>query len=90
MFYVLLYQSRLVPRWLSTWGLVGAALGIVPPLGGMFGLSLGILVAPLALQEMVMAVWLIAKGFNPSAIAVESAGETSRWRAATRSTVSAT
>jgi hypothetical protein len=65
MFYFVLYQSRLVPRWLSTWGLVGAALGIVPPLGGMFGLSLGILVAPLALQEMVMAVWLIAKGFSP-------------------------
>jgi hypothetical protein len=78
MFYVLLYQSRLVPRWLSTWGLVGATLGIVPPPGGMFGLSLGILVAPLALQEMVMAVWLIAKGFNPSALAAESAGETSR------------
>ena len=68
MFYFVLYQSRLVPRWLSTWGLVGAALGIVPPLGGMFGLSLGILVAPLALQEMVMAVWLIAKGFDPSAM----------------------
>ena len=89
MFYVLLYQYRLVPRWLSTWGLVGATLGIVPPLGGMFGLSLGILVAPLAVQEMVMAVWLIAKGFNPSTIAAESAGETSRWRAAA-STVSAT
>jgi len=74
MFYVLLYQSRLVPRWLSAWGLVAAALGIVPPLGGMFGLSsLGVLVAPLFLQEMVMAVWLIAKGFNPSAIAAESA-----------------
>ena len=43
MFYVLLYQSRLVPRWLSTWGLVGAALSIVPPLGSMFGLSLGFL-----------------------------------------------
>ena len=67
MFYVLLYQSRLVPRWLSTWGLVGAALYIVAPLGSMFGLSLGFFMAPLALQEMVMAVWLIAKGFNPSA-----------------------
>jgi hypothetical protein len=69
MFYVLLYQSRLVPRWLSVWGLVGAALYIVPPLGSMFGHSLGVLMAPLALQEMVMAVWLIAKGFNPSAVA---------------------
>jgi hypothetical protein len=74
MFYVLLYQSRLVPRWLSVWGLVGAALYIVPPLASMFGLSsLGVLMAPLAVQEMVMAVWLIAKCFNPSVIAAESA-----------------
>jgi hypothetical protein len=82
MFSVLLYQSRLVPRWLSTWGLVGAALYIVPPLGSMFGLPLGVLMAPLALQEMVMAVWLIARGFNPRAVAAESAGETARWQAA--------
>jgi hypothetical protein len=82
MFYVLLYQSRLVPRWLSTWGLVGTALYIVAPLGSMFELSLGFFMAPLALQEMVMAVWLIAKGFNSSAIAPESAGETSLRRAA--------
>ena len=81
MFCVLLYQSRLVPRWLSTWGIVGAALYIVPPIGSMFGLSLVVLMAPLAVQEMVMAAWLIAKGFNPSAIAAESAGETPRWRA---------
>ena len=69
MFYVLLYQSRLVPRWLSAWGLVAAALDIAPSLGSMFGLSsLGFLVAPLFLQEMVMAVWLIAKGFSPARI----------------------
>ena len=73
MFYVLLYQSRLVPRWLSVWGLVGAALSIAAALGSMFGLSsLGVLSLPLFLQEMVMAVWLIAKGFNPSVIAAES------------------
>ena len=82
MFYVVLYQSRLVPRWLSTWGLVGAVLYIVAPLGSMFELSLGFFMAPLALQEMVMAIWLIAKGFNPSAIAPESAGEMSMRRAA--------
>ncbi len=77
MFYVLLYQSRLVPRWLSVWGLLAAALYIVPPLGSVFGLSsLGILSLPLFLQEMVMAVWLIAKGFNSPAIAAESANET--------------
>ena len=81
MFYVLLYQSRLVPRWLSTWGLVGAALYIVAPLGSMFEVSLGFFMAPLALQEMVMAVWLIAKGFNPTAIAPESAGDRAGWRA---------
>jgi len=80
MFYVVLYRSRLVPRWLSVWGLVGAALYIVAPLGGMFGHSVGFFMAPLAVQEMVLAVWLIAKGFNPTVIAAEPAGETSRWQ----------
>jgi hypothetical protein len=78
MFYVLLFRSRLVPRWLSTWGLVGAALYIVAPLGSMFGLSLGVLMAPLAVQEMVMAVWLIAKGFNTSAISAEGSPSSKR------------
>ena len=36
-----------------------------------------------------MAVWLIAKGFNPSAIAAESAGETSGWQAASTASGSA-
>jgi hypothetical protein len=91
MFYGLLYQSRLVPRWLSIWGLVGVALGTVPSLGGMFGLSSrGVLSLLIFLQEMVMAVWLIAKGFNSPAIAAAPASETSRWPTAAPGTISAT
>lgn len=65
MFYWILHGARLVPRWVSVWGLVGAVLYIAAPLGRMAGLSLDMLMAPLAVQEMVMAVWLITKGFGP-------------------------
>lgn len=81
MIYVLFYQTRLVPRWLSGWGIIGAVLYFVAHLDGIFGaqqvLSFnsgpGILMAPLALQEMVFAVWMIVKGFNSSALAALSA-----------------
>jgi uncharacterized protein DUF4386 len=69
MFYWVLYRARLVPRWVSIWGLVGAVLYLAAPLARMAGLSLDILMAPLALQELVLAVWLIAKGFSPGTIA---------------------
>jgi hypothetical protein len=64
MFYYLLFKSRLVPRWLSIWGLAGAVLYLGAPLASMVGGSLGYLMAPLAVQEIAMALWLIAKGFN--------------------------
>ncbi len=82
MIYALLYQTRLVPRWLSGWGFVGAGLYFVAHIASMFGpqhmapsidSGIGLFMIPLALQEMVFAVWLIAKGFNPSAIAALSA-----------------
>ncbi|MFN8484437.1 MAG: DUF4386 domain-containing protein [Anaerolineae bacterium] len=75
MLYSLLYQSRLVPRWLSGWGLLGAVLSLSAAMLLLFGQMTGAsttytyLVLPLAVQEMVMAVWLIAKGFNLSATA---------------------
>jgi hypothetical protein len=74
-FYCLLYQSKLIPRWISGWGLFAAILWIVVTFLDLFGLispfstTQVILALPIGLQEMVMAVWLIVKGFNPSAIA---------------------
>ena len=68
MIYYLFHQSKLIPRWISVWGLIGAVLYLASGLSAMFSVGLGILMAPLALQEMVMAVWLIVKGFNSSPI----------------------
>lgn len=73
MIYYLFYQSKLIPRWLSVWGLIGSILYLSEGLFHMFTVDFGILMAPLALLEMVLAVWLIVKGFNPSPIASESA-----------------
>jgi hypothetical protein len=64
-----LYQSKLVPRWLSGWGFAGAALLWVYYLLQSFSIDqVDILFLPIAVQEMVFALWLIIKGFNPSAI----------------------
>ena len=69
-----LYQSKLIPRWLSGWGLAGAALVFANFLLESFSINpVEILFLPMALQEMVFAVWLIVKGFNPSAIVSGSA-----------------
>ena len=73
MIYALFYQSKLIPLWLSGWGLIGALLYLAAGLLEMFGLDVGFLLAPLALQEMVLALWLIIKGFNPYAVDTETA-----------------
>lgn len=72
--YSLLYQSRLVPVWLSLWGLAGGALILVRGLIEMYGAELsgvvqGVFAAPIAVQEMVLAVWLIVKGFSTPVLA---------------------
>ena len=81
MYYWVFYQSRLVPRWLSAWGLLAIVALMLSGLLVIFGVieplspPQVVLALPIFLQEMVLAVWLIAKGFNASAIAPESAGE---------------
>jgi hypothetical protein len=79
LYYHIFYQTKLVPRWISVWGLVFGILGIVScalvsiGLIAPFGTEQVLMVIPMLPQEMVLAVWLIAKGFNPSAIASLSA-----------------
>ena len=75
MFYYVLYKSKLVPRWISGWGLIAIIPNLAQPLLVMFGLikssssTIDVLYLPMFAQEMVLAVWLIFKGFNPSIIA---------------------
>lgn len=75
MYYVVFYQHRLIPRWLSIWGLIGITLTILSAVLVMFhllppsGTIQVILLMPILPQELVLAGWLIVKGFNQSAAA---------------------
>lgn len=69
----MLWTSRLVPRWISIWGMVSAVVLATLAVAALFvavpGLVAVVLIGPLALQEMVLAVWWIAKGFDRAALA---------------------
>ena len=71
----LFYQSKLVPRFISVWGLAASIVFLVSILLNMMFLSSKIPMAishlPIILNELTLAIWLIVKGFNPSAIASE-------------------
>jgi hypothetical protein len=76
--YSALYRSRLVPRWLSVFGIVAAGAMMIASVVATSGIGpawLAVLfMMPVPLQELTLSIWLIAKGFNPSAIASASAG----------------
>jgi hypothetical protein len=77
MYYTLFFQSRLIPRWLSGFGIVAIislqAACVLALFSGNRITSYIPLAAPIAVQEIVLGVWLIVKGFNPPAIASLSA-----------------
>jgi hypothetical protein len=78
-FYVLLYRSRIVPRWIALWGLVAipffAAADVLAAYGaiGVDSTAQSLLFAPIFVQEMVLAVWMIARGFRPATGSTERA-----------------
>jgi hypothetical protein len=75
LYYIIFYRTKLVPRWLSGWGIVAAIFTMFSALLTMYGLiapfstAQVILNLPILPQELVLAVWLIVKGFKPSAMA---------------------
>ena len=70
----LLYRSRLVPRVLPLLGFIGATVLVAADLAVLFDLigrtSTPALVTalPIALWEFSLGVWLVVRGFKPSAI----------------------
>lgn len=74
LFYLLLYQTKLTPRWISLWGITGTVFTLLASLLVMFHIidiitsTYIVINLPLILLEIVLALWLIVKGFNPSVI----------------------
>ena len=68
------YKTKLIPRWLSSWGFVGNTFAMLASFLILFRIidviapHFIVLTIPLVLQEIVLAIWLIAKGFNSSTI----------------------
>jgi hypothetical protein len=67
-FYVTLIKTRLLPRWISIWGLIGAVLILIMNLLLTFQVDLGDLTMAFALpiitNEIFLGFWLITKGFK--------------------------
>ena len=78
MFYYSLYKSKIIPRFISVWGFIAAVFLLTGALLGMLNLiplpkAMIFFGSPIALNEIILAVWLITKGFNSSAIPSVSA-----------------
>jgi hypothetical protein len=69
--YYALYRSRLVPRFISVWGLIGVVLMLAINLAEIGLVVNMVLVLPIILNEIVLGIWLIAKGFNSTGMGQE-------------------
>lgn len=73
LFYYMLYQIKLIPRFISVWGLIGAVTVLTTTMLEIFALSVSpaigvVLGLPMLLNELFLGGWLIVKGFNRSAL----------------------
>ncbi|MGK9251283.1 DUF4386 domain-containing protein [Paenibacillus humicus] len=74
MYSYIFYKSKLVPRFIPLLGMTGSALILLAAFLEIFGVidqvsAWGaVLALPIFANEMILAVWLITKGFNESAV----------------------
>lgn len=72
MYYIALYRTRLVPRWLSGWGIAAMPLMATACCLALYQgqpvTSYVALAIPIGIQEIVFGLWLLIKGFNPSPV----------------------
>ena len=77
----LFYRSGLVPRVMPALGLIGGPLMISSVIGQLFGVNEQvstwslIALVPIFLWEFSLGIWLVVKGFRPSAVAALLANE---------------
>jgi hypothetical protein len=67
LFYLLLFRTRLVPGFLSVWGLAASVILLVVTGLGLAGIEhviLDALLMPIVANEVVLAIWLMVKGFS--------------------------
>ncbi len=80
LYYYLFYRTKLIPRWLSGWGIASSLLTMTSGLLVMFevfgpnSVEQGLLNMSILPQELVLAVWLIFKGFATPASSASTAG----------------
>ena len=71
--YYCFFRMKLIPLWLSVWGIVGSVLTLIATFLFMFDvikmltLIYFILNTPTLLFELILAIYLIFKGFKPNA-----------------------
>jgi hypothetical protein len=69
MFYYLFFLTKLIPRFISVWGLIGVLMLFTEVLLSFFGQGIGmILFLPLGLVQILMVIWLLIKGFNTAKV----------------------
>ena len=72
-FYFILYRTELLPRYVSLWGLLAVlfvvCLNFLLYLGIDLGIAVNLILAiPIIANEIFVAIWLIVKGVNTSAL----------------------